>query len=225
MRESFPKLLLCWLACVAMVPGLGLGQAAGQGSDAPERKATKYPLRLHVLAMDDTHRTVRMQPDWCSSSVPDMSGADTAPCSNGGSSSLGGGDDDFAGTGRADLVTPPSSTMGLSFTYEGCSRVRVAPGFQGLEARWLKPGSKLQVLIPTDAITEGRVQTQRCTLRVITHDFVYLRLHNGAIVRVSQEAYWNKPALRVFLKGGSETLERRSPVVSVNDLAPSPPHQ
>ena len=173
-------------------------------------QAARWPLRLHILAIDDTHRTVRMQPNWSSGSVPDVSSGEASPSSNAGSASLGGGEDDFSGAGRADLVTPPSGTAGLNFTYEGCSRVRVAPGFQGLEARWAKPGSKLEVLIPTEAATDGPIPMQRCTLKVVTQRFVYLRMTNGAIVRVSQEAYSRKPSLRIFLSGGSKTLKRRS---------------
>ena len=217
------KLLLmgfCWGAaggCFAQDATLRAGEVPGQ--------ASKYPLRLHVLAIDNPHRTVRMQPNWCSGSVPDMSGGESSPCSDSGSVGLGGGDDDFAGEGRGDLVTPPKGTIGLNFSYEGCSRIRVAPGFQGLEARWKKMGSRLEVLVPTDAVTDGTVRWERCTLKVVTQEFVYLRMRNGGIVRVSEEAYWKKPALRRFLSGGSETLERRVPVVSVNDLTRRRPEQ
>ena len=178
----------------------------------------KYPLRLHVLAVDDTHRTVRLQPNWCGGSMPD---GEESSCSSSGSASLGGGEDDFSGGGRADLVTPPSGTAGLSFTYEGCSRVRVPPGFQGLEARWIKPGSKLEVLIPTDAVTDGSLRTQRCSFRVVTHELVYLRLRTGGLVSVTQEAYAKKPALRQFLSGGSQKLERRGRVLTGGDGAGS----
>ena len=167
-----------------------------------------WPLRLHVLAIDNTHRTVRMQPNWASGSFPDASG-EIVSSSSQGSATLGGGDDDFSGAGRADLVTPPNGTVGVDFTYEGCNRVRVAPGFQGLEARWKKPGTRLEVLIPTDTGKDGPVRMQRCTLKLVTQSFVYLRMPTGAIVRVSQEAYVKKPSLRLFLSGGTETLKRR----------------
>ena len=52
---------------------------------------------------------------------------------------------------------------------------------------------------------------QRCTLKLTTQPFVYLRMQNGALLRVSQEAYNKKPALRMFLSGGAETLQRRNP--------------
>ena len=219
-------LLLC-LSFAAAVSCLAqdTAQDAGPRQDVAPVKAPKYPLRLHVLAIDDTRPTVRMQPNWCSTAVPDTSTGEISPCSNSGSMSLGGGDDDFSGAGRADLVMPPNHTAGLNFTYEGCGRVRVAPGFQGLEARWKKPGSKLEVMVPIDAVTDGRVRMQRCTLKVVTQEFVYLRMHNGTLVRVSEEAYWNKPSLRMFLSGGSETLSRRTPVVSVNRLVQPAPQQ
>jgi hypothetical protein len=152
-----------------------------------------------------------MQPNWASGSLPDLSGGEVSLPSNEGTATLGGGDDDFSGTGRADLVTPPYGTVGLNFTYEGCSRVRVPPGFQGLEARWKKPGSKLEVMIPSDSGTDRPPRTQRCTLKVVAQPFVYLRMRNGAILRVSKDAYRTKPSLRVFLSGGSEMLQRRAP--------------
>ena len=186
----------------------------------------KYPLRLHVLAIDDTHRTQRLQPQWCSGSVPvvvgDAGGLGAGQgdaCGSSGSLAFGG-DDDFSGGGRADLVTPPAGTQALSFTYEGCSRVRVPPGFQGLPARWKKPG-KLEVLIPSDRLelSAATVPANRCTLTATLHEFVYLRMQNGSILKVSQEAYLRKPALRVFLSGGVESLQPRvSPTISVKQM-------
>ncbi len=170
---------------------------------------TSWPLRLHVLAIDDVHRTVRMQPNWSSGSLPGVTedGAVT-PASN-GSLTLGGGDSDFSGAGRGDLVTPQSGTAGINFTYEGCERMRVAPGFAGLEARWIKPGAKLQVMIPTEALTKGSLPVGRCTLKLEMQNFVYLRLPSGKLIRVSEDAYRKKPSLRTFLSGGPETLRRR----------------
>jgi hypothetical protein len=195
-----------------------------QDDPIANQKLSRYPLRLHVLALDDTHRTVRLQPNWCAGTVPDLDGAGSAgganPCSASGSAALGG-DDDFSGTGRGDLVTPPQTTQAFSFTYEGCSRVRVPPGFQGLPARWKRPGSKLEVLIPTDALVgaDRALPAQKCTLTVVLRDFVYLRLRSGAIIQVSQDAFRAKPSLRVFLSGGPQQLERRSPpVVSIKTL-------
>lgn len=210
-------LLLLTASCFKLVP-----------VRAQQTVNPRYPLRLHLLAVDDTHRTPRLQPNWCSSSVPalvgDLSGAGPAePCGSSGSLSFGG-DEDFSGAGRADLVSPPSGTQALSFTYEGCSRLRVPPGFQGLPARWKKPG-KLEVLAPSDDIAAGNREppTQRCTLKTTLYDFVYLRLRNGSLVKVSQEAYFRKPALRVFLSGGPETLQPRvPPTVSVRQLTKSP---
>jgi hypothetical protein len=49
---------------------------------------------------------------------------------------------------------------------------------------------------------------------------VYLRVRSGALLQVTQEAYWKRPALRRFLSGGTQTLETRAaPVVSVKQLA------
>lgn len=193
---------------------------------AQQTPNAKYPLRLHVLAIDDTHRTERLQPQWCSGSVPAVVGDASAvgagqgdPCGSSGSLAFGG-HEDFSGRGQADLVTPPAGTQALSFSYEGCGRVRVPPGFQGLPARWKKPG-KLEVLIPSDIIDVGRRMSpsDRCTLTTTLHEFVYLRMHNGSLVKITQEAYVRKPALRVFLSGGSETLQPRvSPTISVKQM-------
>ena len=204
-----------------------LGTCLAQGG-----KAEKYPLRLHVLAIDDTHPTVRMQPNWCSTSIPnfgaDMSGSvgveQADPCGRGGGTTYLGRDGDFSGGGRGDLVTPPTGAQALNFTYEGCGRVRVPPGFQGLPARWKKPG-KLEVLLPTDAIAGDDQPTpaQKCTLYTTLHEFVYLRLPNGSMLRVAQDAYRSKPALRVFLSGGSAALQSRvPPTVSVKQLVKPP---
>ncbi len=203
---------------------LTLGAASAQ--QEPNRN---YPLRLHVLAVDETHRTARLQPNWCSTSIPnfgaDPGAAQADPCSSGGATLTFSDSDGFSGTGRADLVTLPAGTQALSFSYEGCSRVRVPTGFQGLFARWKKPG-KLEVLIPSDSISVATPTppAQRCTLTVAMHEFVYLRLKDGSLLRVSQEAFARKPALRVFLSGGSEILQPRvSPTVSVKQLTTSHP--
>lgn len=195
---------------------------------AQEVNASKYPLRLHVLAIDDTHATLRMQPNWCGGSVPSFggdvggsTGEQGIPCGGSGGYTTFGGDNDLSGSGRADLVTPPAgNAQGLNFSYEGCSRVRVAPGFHALPARWKKRG-QLEVVIPTDSITgeDRALPTQRCMFKVNLQSFVYLRAPTGAILKVSQEAYAQKPSLRRFLSGGSETLQPRAPAtVSVRQL-------
>jgi hypothetical protein len=199
---------------------------------AQDATVSKYPLRLHVLAIDDTHPTVRMQPNWCSGSVPAFGGevgGSTAeagiPCGGSSGYTTFGGPDDFAGGGRGDLVTPPEGgTQAVHFTYEGCNRVRVAPGFHSLPARWKSPG-KLEVIIPTEAIgsTDRPMPTQKCTFKAKLQEFVYLRLPDGAMVKVSPEAYLRKPSLRVFLSGPPETLQRRAPAtVSVKQLMAKP---
>jgi hypothetical protein len=125
---------------------------------------------------------------------------------------VGQGDEPvYAGAGRGDLVSPPSSTQGLAFRYDNCSRVRVPPGFQALRARWKKPGKQLEVLVPSDAIpVDGKpLPLERCTFTVTLNDFVYLLLRNGALIQVSQKDYWEKPALRVFLSGHPQTVQER----------------
>ena len=211
---------------------LAFVSATSQAAPAQQTPNPRYPLRLHVLAIDDTYRTARLQPNWCSGSIPNLGGdpgasggTESSPCGSGSATLSFGDNDGFSGAGRADLVSPPNSTQALSntqalnFTYDGCGRVRVAPGFQGLAARWKKPG-KLEVLIPSDSIKTGNIPTRSCTLTVSTHEFIYLRMRDGSILKVSQEAYLRKPALRAFLSGGPETLQQRTPppTVSVKQL-------
>ena len=108
----------------------------------------------------------------------------------------------------------------MNFAYEGCNRVRVAPGFHSLPARWKRPG-RLEVLIPSDAITgpDRPMPTQKCTFRTKLFEFVYLKVPTGALLKVSQEAYLLKPSLRMYLSGGSETLQQRNPpTISVKQL-------
>ena len=116
----------------------------------------------------------------------------------------------FSGEGRGDLVSPPSTTQAMTFQYDDCLRVRPHSGFASLPARWKKNG-KLEVLFPSDEIpVRGKpLPPVRCSLTVTMHDFVYLRLHDGKIVEVSQEFYQSKPALRVFLSGGAEAVKMR----------------
>ena len=212
---------VCLLASLSVAP-------AGAGGP----KLTRYPLRLHVLASDQTSATKRMSPseaaacdaidggyssmDIDSGAMP-IGGFSGDPCSlnpgifAGRLLALRSNDLVYAGAGRADLVSPPAGTQGLTFQYGNCSRVRVLPGFQGLPARWKKPGKQLEVLIPTDEIPVGGrpLPPERCTFTVSLNDFVYLLLRNGAIIQVSQEVYWKRPALRVFLSGVTQTIQRR----------------
>jgi len=192
---------------------------------------TKYPLRVHIISADKTDRIERMKPgesvacdaigDMTSSISPNpggsitLSGVFTDPCTFGATEVAGRQLDInngyvYSGEGRADLVAPPSTTQGLSFSYRNCERVRVLPGFQSLPARWKKPG-QLEVLLPSDEIpVNGREpRPQRCTLTAKLHDFVYLLLRNGQVFQVSQEIYWKYPAMRAFLRGKPETVEQR----------------
>jgi hypothetical protein len=202
-------------------------------ADARNPNLSRYPLRVHVLASDGAHQTPRMSP--AESLVCDQIGGmlDSIGPGSGGPLPLSGitsdpcllhpelatarllnvSDDDpvFSGAGRGDLVSPPSTTQAISFQYDNCARVRVHSGFASLPARWKKPGSRLEVLVPSDAIPVNNrpVPPVRCTFTVTTHDFVYLLLRDGRLVEVSQDLYWSKPALRQFLSGRPETIQRR----------------
>ena len=220
--SQLPRMLAV-LACACV--------AARAGAGGPN--LAKYPLRVHVLASDETHRTPRMRPgeavacddiegmlDSISPNPGGMisiSGVSSDPCSLhaeyvvGRLMDLPDEEPVFSGTGRGDLVTPPSGTQGLTFEYDNCVRVRVRPGFESLPARWKKPGRTLEVLMPSDDVPiSGRpLPPVKCSLNVTLHDFVYLLLRNGKIVEVALDVYWQKPALRVFLSGVAETVQPR----------------
>lgn len=210
-----------------------LGLTASGLAFAREPKLSKYPLRIHVLASDSTRQMERLTPaesvacdaigDMLSSISPNpegpvtLTGVSSDPCLfhsgivAGRSLDISPYEPVFAGEGRADLVSPPNGTAGISFEYQNCPRVRVAAGFQSLPARWKKLGRILEVLVPSDEIpVDGRpLRPAHCTFRVELHDFVYLLLPNGRIIQVTQQAYWNKASLRVFLQGNSPTIEQR----------------
>jgi hypothetical protein len=205
--------------------------AAPAGARNPN--LSRYPLRVHVLASDETQKTPRMSPaqSVACDSIDDMasaidpgpggpitlSGLAGDPCSlhpeivAGRLLDLQGEDPEFSGEGRGDLVSPPAGTQALTFRYDNCTRLRVRPGFQSLPARWKKPGQKLEVLIPSDDIPAGgrALPPIKCSLTVTLHDFVYLLLRNGKLIEVSQEDYWKRPALRVLLSGGAPTVQQR----------------
>jgi hypothetical protein len=211
-----------------LLAALSTAPAAARNPDL-----SKYPLRVHVLASDETHKTPRMSP--AESLVCDQIEGmlDSVSPNPGGPISLSGvsgdpcllhpemmtgrllnlGDDDpvFSGEGRGDLVSPPASTAGITFHYDNCARVRVHPGFTSLPARWKKPGARLEVLIPSDDIpvNDRPLPPVRCSFNVTMHDFVYLLLRDGRLIEVSQDLYRQKPALRVFLSGQPETIQRR----------------
>ncbi len=208
--NSLPLLRVAILSFVALPVLL----AGAQETPAPVVKPPKYPLKFHVLASDEAHLTVRFQPQYDSANAPDVSSGVAAGGGGGGGTSsytTFGSDDDFSGRGRGDLVTPPSATAGVNFTYEGCNRVRVPAGFQSLPARWKVPGKKLEVLFPSQEIPDGDkpLKREKCTLKVTMQSFIYLRVKTGKLIQVSQEDYFKKPSLRMFLSGPTETLQKR----------------
>jgi hypothetical protein len=200
----------------------------------------KYPLRIHVLASDETYRTPRMGPadSVVCDAIEGMS--DSISPNPGGPVTLTGLSGDpcllhpemvtgrlldvqdydpvFSGGGRGDLVSPPSTTQGFTFHYDNCSRVRVRAGFQSLPARWKKAGKKLEVLIPSDEIpVNGRpLPPVRCSFTVTLHDFVYLLLRNGRLVEISQDVYRERPALRTFLSGRPPVVQSRAEEFTVS---------
>jgi len=220
-----------WMVAAVVLALLGAWCGVPAGARDPD--LSKYPLRLHVLASDETHMTPRMSPgdavvcdeiDGMLDSIDpnpngpiSLTGLSGDPCSlhpdmvTGRLLDVQNYDPVFSGEGRGDLISPPATAQGITFHYDDCSRVRVRPGFQSLPARWKIPGRKLEVVIPSDDIpVNGRpLRPLRCSFSVTTHDFVYLLLRNGKLVEVSQDLYMAKPALRVFLSGMVETVQPR----------------
>jgi hypothetical protein len=211
------------LSIAAMVPVLACACVFATPAGAVKANLPKYPLHVHVLASDETHRSPRMNPgdslmcDGIEDMASSLSGTRSDPCSEHPELIMGrfldaqDWDPVFSGEGRGDLVSPPKTTQGFTFRYDNCSRVRVRPGFSSLPARWKKPGKTLEVLVPSDDIpANGKpLQPVKCTFSVTMHDFVYLLLRNGRMVQVSQDAYWQKPALRVFLSGTTVAVQQR----------------
>jgi hypothetical protein len=213
-------------------------------ASARKPNLAKYLLRVHVLAADETHRTPRMSPGQAvvCDSIEGM--LDSMGPSPGGQISLTAYSGDpcllhpeivagalldiqdydpvFSGEGRADLISPPTTTQGFNFHYDNCSRVRVHPGFQALPARWKKSGKTLEVLIPSDDIpVNGRpLPPVRCSFSVTMHDYIYLLLRSGKLIQVSQEVYTERPALRDFLSGGTEVMQQR-PTTHTISVRPS----
>jgi len=216
-------------------------------ADARNPKPSKYPLRVHVLVAGEAQRQGRMSAsgavscdgfdDMLSSSLDSSDGTASGigisgnfgdPCSlNAGPMASGllyvQTAESFAGEGRGDLVSPPNGTLGISFQYKDCYRVRAQPGFQSLPARWKKPGETLEVLIPSDTIpVAGRpMPMAKCSFTVTKHEFVYLMLPTGRLIEVSQDVYWARPALRVYLSGVTQTVQRRQQGMPVS--APAAP--
>jgi hypothetical protein len=172
-------------------------------------------LRVHVLAAGEAQREDRMSPagsvacdaidDMISSSSDNSDGTISGigisgifgdPCSF-NTGPLAGrllyvqSEESYWGEGRGDLVSPPGGTLGISFQYKDCVRVRV--------------------LIPSDGIpVAGRpLPPVKCSFTVTQHDFVYLLIPPGRLIQVSQEVYWAKPALRLYLSGGTQSMQRR----------------
>jgi hypothetical protein len=225
---------------LTLLPGLLLALLSAP-AHAHNPKPEKYPLRIHVLAAGVTHRTPRMSPgssvacdtvdDILSAVTPNpggpvtLTGVSGDPCSIHADIVTGRYLDSpdqepaFSGEGRGDLVSPPTTTQAITFNYDDCSRIRVRPGFQSLPARWKKPGQKLEVLIPSDEIpnrTAARpLPPVKCSFRVTLLDFVYLRLPTGKLIAISQDIYRTKPALRNFLSGGTQTIQQRTPPLSI----------
>jgi hypothetical protein len=199
--------LLLFLAVAA--PALRAGQ--------PNFK--KYPLRLNILfSRSSSHYPVINLP---SANIPADALAGTAGGEDGG-----GGppqlvnlplyenpDPVFFGLGRADIISS-DIPQGLNFSYDNClAKIDVTMPHQPLLARWKKPGQVVELLIPLPNTRPGRPQEwDRCDMTVALQNYVYLLLHNGMLVRVTQDGFARKPALHQFIEG----------IATTNNLQPAP---
>ena len=237
-RPGLPLFLSHTLRILALILIAFLATAPA-GARSPN--LSKYPLRVHVLVAGDGQRQNRMSAsgsvscdaidDMLSSSSDGSDGSTSGigisgifgdPCSFNTGPMAGRllyaqSAQSYSGEGRGDLVSPPSGTQAINFQYQDCYRVRAQPGFQSLPARWKKPGQTLEVLIPSDGIpVAGRpLPSAKCSFTVTRHEFVYLLIPPGRLIEVSQEVYWAKPALRVYLSGATQTVQRRAQTVPV----------
>ena len=209
-------------ASLRILPLILLAALCPAPAGARSPNLSRYPLRVHVLAAGETHKTPRMNPaeSLVCDSIEDM-GSSISP-NPGGPISLSGISGDpcslhpeiVAGrvldeNGKPVRNTPETNTTIDQDSIE--SRVRVRPGFQSLPARWKKPGQRLEVLVPSDDIpVNGRpVPPAKCSFNVTLQSFVYLLLRNGKLIQVSQEDYWKRPVLRTLLSGGVPTVQQR----------------
>jgi hypothetical protein len=49
----------------------------------------------------------------------------------------------------------------------------------------------------------------RCSFNVTLHDYIYLLLRDGRLIKVTADVYQARPALRAFLMGRPETIQHR----------------
>jgi hypothetical protein len=182
----------------------------------------KYPLRINILASrSNSHIPLIILP---SVTMPDEGGGGGGFTADDGAG-LGPApvinlplyehpDPVFYGTGRADLFAA-GLPRGVNFIYDNCrGQVGVTMPHQPFLARWKKTGRILEILVPVATRPNRPQKWDKCQLNVAMQNFVYLLLHNGAMVRVTQDGFASKPALREFTEGLASVAAMQPPTAA-----------
>lgn len=199
-----------------ILPLLSFVIASTLPANASGPDLTKYPLRVQVLA-STAHSRIATDP-FSHSGPGQIEGADVPMVSAMGAE-LSYDTPIFNGRGWGNLVSL-DIPQALTFSYESClNRISSTLPKEPLAARWKKSAQNkaiMEVLVPLEVIPSPKHPEQsdqkryaKCDLPVTLHTYVFLRLRNGSIVRVTREAYIAKPALREFAEGPSPTLMQR----------------
>jgi hypothetical protein len=200
-----------------MLPFLSFAIFATMPLRASGPDLTKYPLRIQVLAAS-AHASIAKDP-FKNSGPPQIEGADI-PSSGSMGAELDYNTTIFNGKGWGNLVSTDVPEA-LTFTYESClNRIPITVSKEPLAARWKKLRKKqratMEVLVPIDVIPSAKHPANadkprfaKCDLPVILHTYVFLRLRNGSIIKVSHDAYVKKPALHEFAENPVPTLKER----------------
>jgi hypothetical protein len=201
---------------VKLLPLLSFAIAATLPAHASGPDLTKYPLRIQVLA-STAHASIATNP-FGGSGSPQIEGVDL-PSASAMGAELDYNTTIYDGRGWGNLVST-DVPQALRFTYDSClNRIPVTASKEPLAARWKKPHkgkAMMEVLVPMEVIPSPKHPEQsdkrryaKCDVPVTLYTYVYLRLHNGSLIRVTKQAYLAKPALHELAEGPSPTLKQR----------------
>jgi hypothetical protein len=201
--HSLRTLTLVSFAMASVLP------ASGRGPDV-----SKYPLRIQVLAAT-AHDRLR-QDRFARGGSGEIEGLDV-PMLTGAGPQLGLYSIPlYDGEGWGDLVSS-ELPLAVKFSYANClNRIASTMAREPLAARWKESGKGrvMEVLVPVDVIPSPRHPKKadvskyvQCEIPVTLYDYVYLLLKNGSIVKVTRQAYADKPQLHQFVEGGDPTLK------------------
>ncbi len=198
-----------------ILPLLSFALSATLPANASGPDLTKYPLRIQVLA-STAHTRLATDP-FVHSGSGQIEGADM-PMASAMGAQLSYDTPIFYGRGWGNLVST-EVPQALTFNYDSClNRIPTTMPKAPLAARWKKTkrGSMMEVLVPLEVIPSQKHPEQsdekryaKCDVPVTLYTYVYLRLRNGSLVRVTKQAYIAKPALHEFAEGPSPALKQR----------------